>query len=108
MGAVSSEYVVLRPMLDAWVPARPYSGGGALPVTWVSSIAERSDRGVSDVASETASGFSETATAHKPQATPAASMMTRAACPALLGGPLLLAPRPASARSASLKRPTSA
>lgn len=125
---VLSEYVVLRRQGDdLWVPSQPYFSSDALPVAWTESI--QCDKscvtGLDDAGTAGADGAmtrinsatsaAETAaTLEVPMAAapservvaaaapPCVSMMSaRDSCDALLGGPLLLAPRPPAALAAT-------
>lgn len=100
---VSTEYVALRSYADAFVPSRPYFSSDVLPTTWTASIlgdksyipAQCSGIPASELRGEgQASDSAEASTFVNPSGEP-----IQRGCPALLGGPLLLAPRPSSALS---------
>jgi len=109
---VSSEYVVLRPCLDAWVPAKPYFSSSFLPITWHAIIesGQRITPGCepADSVGLGASGVVCTSMSSCPQSPgssrPSATAICRD-CPALLGAPLLLAPRPRPSKEGTATDP---
>jgi hypothetical protein len=95
---VPSEYVALKSYADAFVPYQPYISSEVLPTTWMASImGDKSYIPARAGGSQTADLLSKHRQADDSRADalpgPSAEAIQRE-CPALLGGPLLLAPRP--------------
>lgn len=99
---VPSEYVALRSYADGFVPSQPYFSSEVLPPTWMASIqGNKSYIPTSGLPTSTllGRGSSIDALEEDTRCTGVAEAVQRD-CPALLGCPLLLAPRPAPTRVA--------
>jgi hypothetical protein len=98
---VSSEYVALRRYADAFVPAKPFFSSEVLPPTWTASIqGDKTYIPAQPIGLFSPADPAKTSSSNEAEADngliPSAEAIPRR-CPAVLGGPLLIAPRPPSA-----------
>merc|ERR1711865_1107186 len=91
---VAADYVALQSYADAFVPSRPYFGSELLPMTWTASILGDKYRAPAQESVVPAATGEPVASAEEPEAELPSGEAIQRGCPALLGGPLLLAPRP--------------